>query len=61
MQVPKKDFATITDTMLEAYSRAREPKELQLLPGGHYTMWDADVFEMMIGKQIEFLNKTLFE
>ncbi|KAH0194714.1 alpha/beta-hydrolase, partial [Aureobasidium melanogenum] len=32
MQVPKKDAVAITDTMLEAYNRAVEPKEIQILP-----------------------------
>ncbi|KAH0411846.1 hypothetical protein KCU90_g18370, partial [Aureobasidium melanogenum] len=59
MQVPKKDVVAITDTMLEAYNRAVEPKEIQILPGGHFTMFEGDEFEMMLAKEIEFLKRTL--
>ncbi|KAI4748029.1 DltD N-terminal domain protein [Aureobasidium sp. EXF-12298] len=59
MQVPKKDVVAITDTMLEAYSRAIEPKEIQILPGGHFSMFEGDEFEMMLAKEIEFLKRTL--
>ena len=30
------DATCLTDVQLEAYSRAHEPKRLELLPGGHY-------------------------
>lgn len=33
------DTATPTDEALEAYSRAREPKKLLILPGGHYDLY----------------------
>ncbi|KAG9556503.1 DltD N-terminal domain protein, partial [Aureobasidium melanogenum] len=59
MQVPKKDVVAITDTMLEAYNRAVEPKEIQILPGGHFSMFEGDEFEMMLAKEVEFLKKTL--
>lgn len=59
MQVPKKDEVAITDTMLEAYSRAVEPKEIQILPGGHFSMFEGAEFEMMLAKEIEFLERTL--
>ncbi|KAH0355531.1 alpha/beta-hydrolase, partial [Aureobasidium melanogenum] len=59
MQVPKKDVVAITDTMLEAYNRAVEPKEIQILPGGHFSMFEGDEFEMMLAKEVEFLKRTL--
>lgn len=59
MQVPKKDEVAITNTMLEAYSRAVEPKEIQILPGGHFSMFEGDEFETMLAKEIEFLERTL--
>lgn len=59
MVVPREDVVTITDMQLEAYSRAREPKELQMLPGGHFSMWEGEIFEEMVSRQVEFLKKTL--
>ncbi|KAG9595159.1 alpha/beta-hydrolase, partial [Aureobasidium melanogenum] len=59
MQVPKKDVVAITDTMLEAYNRAVEPKEIQILPGGHFSMFEGDEFELMLAKEVEFLKRTL--
>lgn len=61
MQVPKKDVVAITDTMLEAYNRAVEPKEIQILPVGHFSMFEGDEFEMMLAKEVDFLKKTLLE
>jgi hypothetical protein len=59
MHVPKKDIASITDAMLEDYSRAREPKEIQFLPGGHFSMFVGDEFEMLVAREIDFLKRTL--
>lgn len=61
MQAPRKDVIATTETMLEAYSRAVEPKELQMLPGGHFSMFEGNVFEMLLAKEIEFLKRTLLE
>lgn len=61
MQAPGKDVIATTETMLEAYSRAIEPKELQMLPGGHFSMFEGDVFEMLLAKEIDFLKRTLLE
>lgn len=36
MTVAENDVLTPTDIALEAYTRAREPKQLQMLPGGHF-------------------------
>jgi hypothetical protein len=61
MHVPKKDVACDTDAMLEAYGRAREPKEIQMLPGGHFSMFVGDEFEMLVAEEIDFLKRTLLE
>ncbi|KAI5211341.1 hypothetical protein AUEXF2481DRAFT_25836 [Aureobasidium subglaciale EXF-2481] len=61
MQVPKKDVVAVTGAMLEAYNRAVEPKEIHMLPGGHFSMFDGEGLEMMLAKQIEFLQRTLLE
>lgn len=36
MTVAANDVLTPTDLALEAYSRAREPKQLHIIPGGHF-------------------------
>lgn len=61
MQAPKKDIACITDAMLEAYNRAVEPKEIQILPGGHFSLLAGDEFEMLVAREIDFLKRTLIE
>ncbi|KAI4730449.1 DltD N-terminal domain protein [Aureobasidium sp. EXF-10728] len=61
MQVPKKDIVADTESMLEAYNRAVEPKEIQMLPGGHFSMFEGDEFEMMLAKDVDFLKRTLLE
>ena len=61
MQVPKKDVACSTDAMLEAYNRAVEPKEIQMLPGGHFSLFVGDEFEMLVTREIGFLQRTLLE
>ncbi|KAI5210088.1 DltD N-terminal domain protein [Aureobasidium subglaciale] len=61
MQVPKKDVVAVTGAMLEAYNRAVEPKEIQMLPGGHFSMFEGEEFEIMLAKQIDFLQRTLLE
>ncbi|MER6573095.1 hypothetical protein ABT288_44895 [Streptomyces sp. NPDC001093] len=36
MIVGEQDTVTLTDTGLAAYDRALEPKQLVMLPGGHF-------------------------
>jgi uncharacterized protein len=36
------DHLTLSDLALEAYQRAREPKKLVLLPGGHFDAYVKD-------------------
>jgi len=42
MVVAAQDHLTVADLALEAYERAREPKALELLPGGHFDAYVAD-------------------
>lgn len=59
MTIAEGDVLTPADIALAAYSRAREPKELNLLPGGHFDGYTGKNFERNAGKQVEFLRKTL--
>jgi hypothetical protein len=59
MTVANNDVLTPTDLAIEAFSRAREPKELQILPGGHFEAYSGRNFEQNAGRQLEFLKKTL--
>ncbi|KAI4844941.1 DltD N-terminal domain protein [Aureobasidium sp. EXF-8845] len=61
MHVPKKDIASITDAMLEDYSRARELKEIQILPGGHFSMFVGDEFEMLVAREEENVARICME
>ena len=45
MLVAKEDTLTPTDLALDAYNRALEPKELVLLPGGHFDPYTGAGFE----------------
>jgi fermentation-respiration switch protein FrsA (DUF1100 family) len=57
--VAANDVLTPTDLTIEAYSRAREPKQLQILPGGHFEGYAGPNFERSAGTQAEFLAKHL--
>ena len=59
MTVMQNDVLTPTDLALEAYSRAREPKELQILPGGHFDGYSGFNFERNVSRQIDFLKQYL--
>jgi fermentation-respiration switch protein FrsA (DUF1100 family) len=60
MTVAERDVLTPTDLALEAYGRAREPKELNLLRGaGHFDGYSGAWFGRNAGKQTEFLGKWL--
>jgi fermentation-respiration switch protein FrsA (DUF1100 family) len=58
MTVAENDVLMPTDLSLAAYAKALEPKELQILPGGHFDVFGPN-FEKIIGRQAEFLKKTL--
>ena len=59
MTVAENDVLTPTDLAIEAYSRAREPKELNILPGGHFDGYSGFNFERNVKRQIEFLKRYL--
>lgn len=59
MTVAANDVLTPTDLALEAYSRAREPKRLSILPGGHFEGYSGPNFEKSAGTQVEFLREYL--
>jgi fermentation-respiration switch protein FrsA (DUF1100 family) len=59
MTVPILDTLTPPDLSLAAYARAREPKELQLLPGGHFDSYSGETMKSNVARQIEFLKKWL--
>lgn len=53
------DVLTPPDIALEAYNNAREPKQLQLLQGGHFDAYHGPTFETNVATQAEFLKKWL--
>ncbi|KAL6242724.1 hypothetical protein RBB50_010370 [Rhinocladiella similis] len=61
MTVASGDVLTPADLALGAFARAREPKQLQLLPCGHFEAYSGPLFERNAGTQTEFLKKWLVE
>ena len=59
MTVMADDIYTPSDLVLAAYHAAREPKQLQLLEGGHFDSYDGVNFERNASTQTEFLRKWL--
>ncbi|KAF5674277.1 n-terminal domain-containing protein [Fusarium circinatum] len=59
MTVAENDVLTPTYLALEAYSRAREPKQLSMLPGGHFHAYTGNNFERNVARQIKFLEEYL--
>ncbi|KUJ20147.1 alpha/beta-hydrolase [Mollisia scopiformis] len=59
MTVASSDILTPADLALTAYSKALEPKELHLIPGGHFDGYAGPIFETNVKRQVEFLKKTL--
>lgn len=58
MTVMDNDTLMPTDLALAAYANALEPKELHLLPGGHFDAFGKH-FDEVAGRQIDFLKRTL--
>jgi fermentation-respiration switch protein FrsA (DUF1100 family) len=52
------DHLTVSDLALEAFERAREPKRLELLPGGHFDAYVAD-FERSSGAARDWFAQHL--
>jgi fermentation-respiration switch protein FrsA (DUF1100 family) len=59
MTVAKNDFVTPTNLALEAYSRALEPKRLQLIPGGHFDGYSGPSFEKNAKTQADYIQEYL--
>ncbi|TVY80262.1 Polyketide transferase [Lachnellula suecica] len=59
MTVATNDVLTPTDLALKAYSRALEPKQLNLIPGGHFDGYSGFTFEDSVKVQVAFLKKWL--
>lgn len=58
MVVAKEDSLTLTDLELAAYESAREPKRLELIPGGHFDPY-LDHFEQASGAASDWFRKHL--
>jgi len=58
MTVVENDVLMPTDLALEAYAKALEPKELHLLPGGHFGVFGPN-YEKTVERQVDFLKRTL--
>lgn len=59
MTVAQNDVLTPTTLALGAYSRALEPKRLNILPGGHFDGYTGPNFDRSSEVQIEFLKEHL--
>ncbi|KAK6441113.1 hypothetical protein LTR95_002660 [Oleoguttula sp. CCFEE 5521] len=59
MTIAQNDVLTPTDIALDAYTRAREPKQLHIIPGGHFDGYSGPNFEKNAGRQAQFLKETL--
>jgi fermentation-respiration switch protein FrsA (DUF1100 family) len=58
MVVAAQDHLTVADLALAAYERARQPKALELLPGGHFDAYVGD-FERAAGAASDWFNRHL--
>ena len=54
------DTVCPVDSQLGAFNDAREPKQLEMLPGGHYVCLDPVHIQKSGATQTEFLKKWLF-
>ncbi|KAF7563931.1 hypothetical protein G7046_g208 [Stylonectria norvegica] len=59
MTVAQDDVLTPTTLALDAYARAREPKQLQILPGGHFDGYSGFNFEKNVSCQLKFIKTYL--
>ncbi|KEF61739.1 uncharacterized protein A1O9_03309 [Exophiala aquamarina CBS 119918] len=61
MTIAAEDVLTPADLAIGAFARAREPKQLQLLNGGHFEAYSGRLFEQNAGTQVAFLKKWLID
>lgn len=61
MIVMDNDVVTPTDLALSAFARAKEPKQLLILPGGHFDPYDGHLFDKNAPVQVKFLKDHLLK
>lgn len=59
MVVATHDAIASTELALEAYGKAREPKQLHMFTGGHFDAYRGDVYVENVAVQVEFWRKWL--
>ncbi|KAG6009978.1 hypothetical protein E4U21_000749 [Claviceps maximensis] len=59
MTVANRDAVTPTELALKAFSRAHEPKRLNIIPGGHFDGYSGPNFERSARCQVDFLRQYL--
>ncbi len=59
MVVAAKDHLTVVDLALEYFEHAREPKELLVLPGGHFEAYTPPTFDLSAPAQLAWFQKHL--
>jgi fermentation-respiration switch protein FrsA (DUF1100 family) len=59
MVVAANDVLTVSDLAIDAYERAREPKKLVILPGGHFDAYTGPDFELSSGAARDWLVQHL--
>ncbi len=58
MCVAENDILTVADLAIDAFDRAREPKRLVILPGGHFDAY-VDGFEVASGAAVDWFSRHL--
>ena len=61
MIVMDNDVVTPTDLALGAFARAKEPKQLHILPGGHFDPYNGQLFDKNAPVQARFLLDYLLK
>jgi uncharacterized protein len=59
MVVAAKDHLTVVDLALEYFERARQPKELLVLPGGHFEAYVQPAFDQNAPAQLRWFQQHL--
>ncbi|KAM3421405.1 hypothetical protein BST61_g1800 [Cercospora zeina] len=57
MIVMDRDTTAMTQLELGAFEKAREPKDLQILKGGHFDLFTEENLAKAVEKQVEFLRR----
>lgn len=58
MCVAENDILTVAEIAIDAFDRAREPKKLVILPGGHFDAY-VDSFELASGAAVDWFTQHL--